>query len=234
MGLTAADISAADVVALDALNSAECGVWVQDDSTGLNIMDAVAPSIGAYFGFDRLGMLRMGRLDIPSGAPVATFSLESVKDIDRVRSNDNNNGIPAYSVTLTYARNYTTQTSGVAGSVTPARALVIGQPSLNAVAQDLTIPVKYQWSPAMTRDTLLIHQADAQAESARVLSIFGVARNFYTVNVKLDQPTIAALDLGVVVGVQVNRFGMNNGKLVRVLGIEADYASNSATVTVWG
>lgn len=234
MGLTGADISAADVAALDAQNSAECGVWVQDDSTGLSVMDAVAPSIGAYFGFDRLGMLRMARLDVPSGTPVVAFSGPSIKDIDRVRSNDANNGIPAYSVTLTYAKNYTVQTSGVAGSVTPARKLVIGLASQNAVAQDLTIPLQYQWSPAMKRDTLLVHQADAATESARLLSIYKVDRNTFTVNVKLDQPTIAALDLGVVVSITVNRFGMNNGTLLRVLGIAADYASNSATLTLWG
>lgn len=234
MGLTAADISASDVAALDALTSAECGIWVQDDSTGLNVMDAISPCAGAYFGFDRLGMLRMARLDIPSGAPVATFNVVNVKDIDRVRSNDANNGIPAYRVTLTYAKNYTTQTSGLAGEVTAARALVVGQENQSAMAQDLTIPVKYLWSPAMTRDTLLVYQADAAAEATRLLNIFKVDRNTYTLDVKLDPATIAALDLGKAVQVVVNRFGMNKGKLLLILSIVADYATNSATLTVWG
>ena len=234
MGLQATDISAADVAALDALNGAECGVWVQDDTTGLTTMDAVAASIGAYFGFDRLGNLRMGRLDVPTGAPVATLSVLNVKDIDRVRSNDANNGIPAYRVTLTYAKNYTAQTSGLAGSVTAARKLVVGQANQSTMAQDLSIPVKYLWSPVMTRDTLLVQKADAVAECARLLNIFKVARNTFTLNVKLDPSTITALDLGAVVAVTVNRFGMNNGVLLLIIGIAADYASNSATLTLWG
>jgi hypothetical protein len=233
MGLPATDISVADVAGLDALNSAECGVWVQDTSTGLTVMDQVAQSVGAYFGFDRLGNLRMARLDVPSGAPVITFSNINVADIDRVRSNDSNNGIPAYRVTLTYAKNYTVQTSGLAGAVTPARALVLKQPSQTSMGQDLTVRTKYLWAAAMTRDTLLVNKADADAEAARLLGIFKVSRNMYTLNVKLDQPTIAAIDLGVVVSVQVPRFGMNSGALLRVLGITADYASNSATLTLW-
>jgi len=234
MGLTAADISAADVAALDALNSAECGVWVQDDSTGLTVMDAVTLSVGAYVGFDRLGILRMGRLDVPSGVPVATFNATNIKDIDRVRSNDANNGVPSYRVTLTYAKNYTVQTSGLAGSVTAARKVVLGQPNQSTLAQDQSVSVKYLWSPVMSRDTLLVHQADAVAECARLLNIFKVPRNTYTLNVKLDQSTIAALDLGAVVNVVLNRFGMNNGTLLRILGITTDYASNGATLTLWG
>ncbi|WP_217995126.1 hypothetical protein, partial [Methylogaea oryzae] len=48
-GIAAGDIVAADVAALDALNSAAVGVWVSDTSTAVQIMDAVAASVGAWY-----------------------------------------------------------------------------------------------------------------------------------------------------------------------------------------
>src|SRR5471032_545781 len=234
MGLTGTDISAPDIAALDVLSGAECGIWISDDTTGLSAMDAVAASAGEYVGFDRLGIFRMAQLHIPNGTPVALFDSSNITDIDRVLNNDANKGIPSYRVTTTYAKNYTVQTSGLATGITAARQNILGMPNQQQKAEDLTVITKNLSSPVMKRDTCLVSASDALAEATRLLNIFKVLFNTFTVTIKLDAPTIAALDLGAVVQITFNRFGMNAGKLLVVLGIESDYAGNTAVLTVWG
>jgi hypothetical protein len=114
-GFTAADISADYVTALNALNSAPCGVWADGQTTGQTLMDAIATSIGAYYSFDRFGILRMGLIVAPSGTPAATFD-----DVVLEAVNVKDAGIPAYQVVINYAKNYTVQ-SQPAGSVTVDR-----------------------------------------------------------------------------------------------------------------
>lgn len=234
MGISNADIAAADVTALDAASSAECGLFIKDDTTGLAAMDTVAASAGAYVAFDRLGVLRMAQLTIPSGTPVLTIKDYIVQDIDRDRSNDANKGLPVHRVTVNYAKNYTVQTSGIAGAVTAARKNIIGKASQQQMAEDASVAVQYLSSPEMTRDTCLVSAADAIAEAARLLAIFKVRRDIFRLTIRVDQATIAALDLGAVVNVIYKRFGMSSGKLLRILGIESDYDSNTAKLTLWG
>lgn len=234
MGVASADINAASVAALDALNSAECGIWIADDTHAITAMDNVAQSIGASFGFDRLGTFTVSRLDVPAGAPMMTLDASSIIDIDRERSNDANKGIPSYRMVLTYSKNYTIQTSGIAGSVTDARRAVIGAASQQVIAEDASVKLKHLSSPAMTRDTCLAWQADAAAEAARLLAIYKVRRDTYQAKIRLDATALTALDLGVCIAVQFPRFGMQGARLLRVLGIESDYASNTATLTLWG
>lgn len=234
MGILNADINAADVTALDAASAAECGLFVRDDTTGLAAMDLLAPSAGAYFGFDRLGKFRMAQLTIPGGTSVLSVDSAMVIDIDRDRSGDANRGIPAYRVTVNYAKNFTVQTTGLAGAVSDARRNLLKKSNQQQKAEDASVATKYLSSPEMTRDTCLVAAADAASEAARLLAIFKLRRDIFKIKIQLDVSSIAALDLGSVVSVTSNRFGLSGGKLLRILGIDTDYAGNAATLTLWG
>ncbi len=113
--ISSGEISSADVTALDALNSAEVGIHINAETTVLAALDQVLGSIGGWSAFDVNGVLRMGRLEVPSGAPDLALTGDDCLDLERVASNDDGRGVPPYKVNLQYQKNYTIQGDGIVG-----------------------------------------------------------------------------------------------------------------------
>jgi len=78
-------------------------------------LDEVLGSIGAWYSFDLNGVLRMGRLEAPSGTPDLTLvdndDLVGYTSIERVVPSDATKGLPSYKVNLQYEKNYTIGTN---------------------------------------------------------------------------------------------------------------------------
>jgi hypothetical protein len=66
-GIASGDINSSDVTALDTANNSVIGIWIDGADSAMVTMDKVSQSIGAYFGFDAMGVLRMGLFTAPSG-----------------------------------------------------------------------------------------------------------------------------------------------------------------------
>lgn len=223
-GFTAADLSSADVTALNALNSAPCGVWADGQVTSQSLMDAIAVSVGAYYSFDRFGVLRMGQISAPSGVPAATFDdvvLEAVTVKDA--------GIPAYQVVLNYAKNYTVQNQP-AGSVTVDRRTWLSLATRTQTATNTAVQTAWPSATVQTFDTALINASDALAEANRRLALFG-RRLLMTVDIDLSQ--LGTLDLGRVAAFTYPRYGLPS-KLMVVVGVDAGADTHLATLTLWG
>ena len=119
--ILSSELDAADITALDAANSAEIGIYITDETNIAAALDEVLGSIGAWYGFDSLGVLNMGRLEAPSGTPAVTLTPVEVLSVERKATNDAGRGVPPYRVNLGYARNYTVQDAGsLAGRVSAA------------------------------------------------------------------------------------------------------------------
>jgi hypothetical protein len=69
-GIASGDVNASDVTALDTANSGILGIWINDEAQFGAALDAILGSVGAWYGFDRLGKFRMQRLEAPGGSPV--------------------------------------------------------------------------------------------------------------------------------------------------------------------
>jgi hypothetical protein len=223
-GFTSADISAADVTALNGLNSAPCGVWADGQTTGQTLMDAIAGSIGAYYSFDRFGILRMGRLTAPSGSPAVTFD-----DVVLEQVNVKEAGIPVYQVTIDYAKNYTTQNQP-AGAVTVDRRAWLAQTFRTQIATNAALQTAWPSATTQVYDTGLINASDALAEANRRLALLG-RRLLMTVDIDLSQ--LGTLDLGSVVAFTYPRYGLPS-KLMVVVGVDAGADTHLATLTLWG
>lgn len=224
------DISAADVTAMDTANSAVVGLYVDGSETTLQLMDQVAASAGAFFGFDAEGTLRMSVLTAPSGTAVATVRTWNTAALDRQITGD---GLPTWRAKVRHSRYYTVQRSAV-DSATDAQKSAIAQEYRSVVSEDATI--KDQWLAAQTleRDTLLTADADASTEAARLLALYGVQHHVYLARgVQLTATQMDALDLNAVVSVEWPRFELDAGVLMRVIGIQADYIRNTADLTLW-
>lgn len=236
-GIPALDIDNTDITQLDLANPAPVGIYIDQDFTGLQAMDEVAQSIGAYFGFDQLGKFRVGRLSAPLGNPVATIDENSIigNELERVVSRDDGRGIPTYRVNLEYAKNYTVQgLDQLAAAVADERAAELSLPFRTITVEDTNILLKHRLAPELARQTLLINELDAQAEATRLLTLYKVLREVYEVTVRLEDSIISLLDIGEEVAIRYRRFGLNMGKTFIVIGLEVDYQLNRASLTLWG
>lgn len=224
-GVPVADIVRADVDALNGLAPSPVGVWVDSTETPQSLMDAVAGSVGAWYGFDRLSRLRMGRVDAPAGSPTAVWG----QDVQETAL-PSSAGVPAWSITISYARNYTVE-SNVAGVAGVDRAAWLAQEYRTAVATDNSVKVAWPHAQALTFETGLINTADAQAEAQRRLDLYSVRR--MTIDVDIPVSELETSDLGDVVRLDTPRYGLA-ARLLRIIGINSGFTSGKAALVVWG
>ncbi|MDQ0462639.1 hypothetical protein QO010_000387 [Caulobacter ginsengisoli] len=231
-GVDGAYISAADVTALEAANPATIGLWLSGDETFASAMDRVAGSVGAYYGFDPAGLLRMARLTAPSGLPVYDFQDLDILDIERRPARDGD--LPAWSYTVRHSKLWAVQGSDLAGGVAPARRAVLASEYRAEKAEDPAVKTQYLLAAEETTDTLLTSAADAAVEAARRLALFKVHRDFFDVTVPVALLATPGLRVGAVVQLSNARFGLAGGRLFVVLGVKPELARNRATLTLWG
>lgn len=232
-GIASGDINASDVTALDTANNSVIGIWIDGADSAMVAMDKVAQSIGAYFGFDALGSLRMGLFTAPTGSATLEIDINNILSIEHSRTNDTDKGIPAWRVNLSYQKNYSVQDFDLAGAVTAARRSVLSLPALTKSAEDTAIKTQYTLAPTIEKESLLVDATAAQTEATRLLNLYKTSRDLYTVTIALDLTTTLP-DLNNIVNITMNRFGLNSGKLFKIIGIESDYSKNRATLTLWG
>lgn len=231
-GLTGADISSADVTALDTAQSGVIGLYFDNDTTCRAAIDRASNAVGAWWGFDRTGILRMQRFDAPSGTPAITLTEGEIIKIDRMSTEDG--GVPFWKVTLNYKRNLVTQESDLAGGVTAARRAAISQEWRSVESSDATVKTSRLLAQEIVFDSDLIDPTVAATECTRRLNLYKVQRHRYELRAAIDAAAITSIDLGLVVRLLHSRFGMSSGKDFRVIGYKIDLRLNIADLTLWG
>lgn len=237
-GLTTSEFSAPDLDALHTLNPAEVGIWTGAESQdALGLVARLLDSIGATCVPDRLGVLRFFRIDVPSGTAITTFGRSRILDtgngLERLATNDEGRGVPAKKVTINYGFNYTLQTgTALAGATTEAQKSFAGEAYRSVKAESSPTATAYLLAPELEFDTLLVNQNDAQTEANRRLGIYSVRRDRYQLSVKTE--FAKNVSLGSIVKIQVNRFGLDSGKLFLVIGINENYSTGTTTLNLFG
>ena len=261
-GVPPSDVSSADVDALDVVNPALIGIYINGTDTFQAVMDQVALSIGAYYGFDANGMLRMGVLTEPTGAEAVTiYPYDILSDVSRRSPKDN--GREVWSVTNNYGRVWTVQASDLAGSVQPDRKAFLALQYRTAAATDPAVKNRVLLAGTIENTTLLVDADAAAAEAARQLALFKVRRSIYEIPVDLSVVTSNPVGLINVVKVVIDRFGLSRsvvpkltwafnstsfspafsipggtttmeGKLFRLIGFRVELIKKRAILTVWG
>jgi hypothetical protein len=228
-GLTSAEISLADLG-----NDAECGIACMNEVNAREALDSLCATIGAWWTFDRTGILRVYRLTDPAyGAACQTLTEAEIKNnISRDPTADSDRGVPVYRVTCRYAQNYTVQNSDLAGAVTDSRRAELAREFRSAVAADASVQTQHLLAAEMDYPTCFAFEADAQAEAVRQLALRSVRRDRLTVTVLDD--VFVNIRLGDVVSVVLPRFGMDLGKHFLVIGYQPDYRLNRGDLTLWG
>lgn len=238
-GLAASQISVADVATLDALTTAPVGVFASDGSTTYrDLINQVAAGVGAWAAFDQTGVLRLGRISSPSGTPA--FTLTDSQDFSLERTDVQAVDLPVWRVQLNHTKNWTPQSTGIAGSVSLARQNFLKNGSLTWNVADATVKTQFLLAPTLTVDSLIYDPTPAvggpaDLEANRLLALYKVKRNIFQATVHLQ----ALVDLGVtptlmqLVQVRTPRFGFSAGKLFWVIGFELVLAKSQCIFTLW-
>lgn len=249
-GVDSIDIDFDDVADIDAANAARVGIFLNGGETFGAALDAILGSIGVWYGFDRFGMFRMQRLELPIAPYDVTFRVGSrdepmaLGDFNIVAyrfvpSNDPERGLPTYRVSLEHSRNYTVQPPSVtAGIVLQDRKNFLAAETRTEAfpADGEDFPVQDTWPLATEKkvSTLIVDQIDAPIEAERLYDIYSEPRTFLEIDTILRSDIIALVDLGSVVNIVIPRLGFDEGQIMRVIGMQYNAANGLLTLALWG
>lgn len=230
-GIAPADIDSTDITTVNATAPYDLGLWVDEQIPVQDVLNKIATSIPGWWGPDRKGKFRIGRLEDPaSGTPVMTFKVfdldtdvkatdGDIVSIQRLSTNDTGNGVPTYQVTIYYKEFAHVQPDGLDVNILLFRRSESTKQWRTSVAVDATVKDKHLLAEALEFETALTVEADAQAVADHLLTLYKVRRDRYRVTVRLTRDIISTVDLGDVVRLEFDRFGLAAGKNFVVLGI---------------
>lgn len=234
-GIATSDILTADVTALDAAVNYEVGVFagVDREYTALELLDELCASVGAWYGTDAIGRFRIGRIEVPVGTSLGTLTTQEIVRIERVASRDAGVGVPAWKVKLGYQKVYTVQ-GDLEATVSAARKALVAEEYRREESFDENVKLANSLSPELEFATVLTTKANAAAEASRRLAIYKERRDVYNVTVRVTSSLASVLDLGNIITLQINRFGMSAGKKFLIIGVRTNMQGYQFELTLWG
>jgi hypothetical protein len=235
-------ISSDDLTLLDSEIAANLGIVCGDSASIKDVIEEVCFSIGAWYGYDKNGTLRVFRLREPSGnadleiisanhndSPYGIYSLEIDPAII------NNSAAPIWKINYKYHKNYNpAQKENLAGIVSSERINWFQEEYRIITVQDDTIKTKYPSAQEITVESNLIGSENVLVEANRLLTLYKVPRNLYIAECRLSINDLKSLDLGQKIALTFDRFGLDGTKLTILVGIELDYIKQTAKLTCWG
>ena len=228
-GIAAGDVNTSSITTLDTDAPYTIGVFVPDRRNTIDVLDEIITSVGGYYGFTRAGVFFVGRLVAPTGTAVTDIGDHDIVGEPQVTFDQT----PLKQVRLFYKRNWTVITAGVATTIAEAqRAYLLEKGLIYATTEDAAIVAAHPRAQAPDAVlTLIAGLADATTEAARRATLFGTQRFKYKVQVHSDETT--ALNLGDIVTLTDERYGLSAGKKCLVIGIREYVLDSRAELELW-
>lgn len=212
------DIDDSNFAEFESGHSQPVGIYIQDRTNVLEVCAELASSLGAQLVMSRVGKLRLLKVSLPTGTPdTATpehMDMQSLHVADR----------PAVqaSVKIGYCKNWTVQTELQTG-IPEAHKNLFALEWLTSTAVDTAVASLHRLSAEPVQiDTLLLVEADADAEAARRLTLWSTQRNVYGYS---GTPSQMLTELGTAKTLTHQRYGLASGGLGQVVGIDRDWLS---------
>lgn len=192
-----------------------------------DVLDELANTVGAFYGFDRDGKFTLGRIEVATGTADAEFDSTNIIELARLASE-----VPNYRVTVDYKKNNSVMNeSDFGASVTTAQRDYLLREALFEVDTDSGVVTKYPNSQTLAIPALFAETSPASTEATRLLNLYKVQREIYRIRVKSLPYT---LKLNDVVKITFSRYNLTSGKLFRVISITEDAAVNEVELELWG
>ncbi|OQC42268.1 MAG: hypothetical protein BWX64_00285 [Acidobacteria bacterium ADurb.Bin051] len=234
------DLDTASFAALNTANSATLGYYAAAgaERTVRDALEAVLGSVGAVAYHARgTGLLTVQRLEEPvSGSAVVTLDERDVVRLDPLPVE-----LPVWEVVVRYGRNWTPlSTEQMAGALIGTAAETWYREAWRAVrVTSSAVRERHPRARTLEVETLFHIRADAEAEAARLLAMFGAERRALRVVSRagpvLDRfavVSVAIRDVDASGRVQ-ERLGLGAGTSFYVLGLAVAAAEGTETLTLW-
>lgn len=244
-GVASGDIVAADITQLATDAGYDAGLVIKAESYR-QALDMLAASYGGWYAPNRLGQYNVKQIKSPTGTPAATFRRfiypevaaagdYKIEALERIVSNDDGRGVPAWKITVNYLKMWTVQeATGIAAAVSEANRAKFSREYRSVTAEDAGVKDQFPEAIELSFDTVLINEADAQALANHMLTLYGVKRNLYRLTASYGVSLASAIDLGDVVKIYYPRFGLTNGQLFNIHGILYDARAKTVELECWG
>lgn len=225
-------INTDDFALINAANSDVVGVATSLDEVRFPaVFDELCGSIGAWYGFDRLGIFRMKQISLPLENPV--LYVTDSPSYERLSITDTKNGVPANKVIMKWRKNYTVINSTEMITVDEDRKAALGLQYRETEVRDDTVTTKHLLADSITVTTAFYDEPTTEAQ--RQLAIYKERRDRFRVRIPLGYPgSEQVLTLGTVINVKLPRFNLQNGKNLMVIGFTLDCINNWVDTIVWG
>jgi hypothetical protein len=228
-GWPAADIVDADVAALDtAPHQYQPGYYADDNISTLEVMTRIAAGLGAWFGSDALGRLRMGLLALPSGEPSASLGDAEIISLERATNPE-----PAPTVTVRHDKNWTVIKDPFEAAPAERRAW-LAEEWRQAVEDRPERRIVHPAAKPVQIDGYGVSRDQARAIAIRLADLYSPDRDIFTARVGAGDALLSGIDLDAVVIVRTDRFGLSSGRLFRIVGIQTDCRLGRADLTLFG
>lgn len=163
--------------------------------------------------------------------PVLTITEREQISISKQKTTDTDRGLPAYRVNFNYKKNFNVQNPGTLAGASPLTYRAFAELEYRSVkAEDLSVQTKHLLATEIERDSLIVGESAANTEATRLLNVYKKQRELYTVALQTE----TVLNINDVVKLKLNRFGLDDGKLFRVIGLVESGARTQTELTLWG
>jgi hypothetical protein len=225
--LSNADIDGGEFNRLDDALQGDFGVYIKDRVSASGVIDELINPCGAYWTFTRQGTITAGVID----APAQESYTITAGVIDE-------NGIdfydipPAYRIKVGYAPVWTVQGEDeLAGATTQADRAMLGAEYRYVTYENEVLIGQQQQAIEREFKTNLADKADAELLLARLVQVFSKKRRVYRVAIYRG---MFRLDIGNVVKLVYNRYGLDAGKNFLVVGNSEDAETGQTILDLWG
>jgi hypothetical protein len=243
-------VQAGDVAALQATSDYEAGIWTQGQSYA-QTLDRIAQSDGCYYCGARTGdqVFRLARIEVPTATSVGTIfeadgdtpylsNYFDIIEIERRATGDQGRGIPAAKVEVLWGPIGRLMSEGdLAGTITennPDLVEFYKVERRTAAVESASVKTKHPLAPTLTFETQLYNEADAQTVAARLSGIYSTRRQMFTVSIEVRSDLRSIVELGAVMDLRLDRWGLGASKKFLIVGAEYDASAFEYELTLWG
>jgi len=223
-----ATVNAASMSALTAAVPYDLGIYITNELTARRALDSLLPA-GWRYHDNRDGELVAGLLadfGSPAGSVLTIDNLETRGDLLVTIHDESVTG----EIAIGYDRNYTPTTS-FDETAEEDRKEFLKEAYRTVEVSDASVALQYLLAtPPPEQETYILSEADATTEANRLLTLFKVRRYTYDVECFLGP---LQLNLGDVVTLKDNRFGLSAGVPCVVVGIQEFYLDNLVRLVLW-
>ncbi|PZQ46166.1 MAG: hypothetical protein DI551_05665 [Micavibrio aeruginosavorus] len=204
------------------------GIYFSDQAAVSDVIDEIVLPIGAYWNFDRLGLLSGGSVLAPSSA-----SLQLTEDnIDEEGVSRLSTIPPAWRINVGYAPLGAVQGEDELAAGTPNDDREFLQSEYRFVTyEDSTIRTRNTKAQERTYLTRLANKSDAEALLSRLQTLFMRTRTIYSAPA---HNMLYRASHGLTVRLTLPRYGLEEGKDFLVVGVSEDAETAKTTLTLWG